>query len=249
MLRRSIKYIKVIGFMVVLCVFTYNLYSQNKQIKIQYYYAKDSIRFEKDVSDIDFNYQKDLYGKTTMIIHCESEYGDFDFIFKKKIIKLTKYGENGINVYDKNKVVSKDFNESYTISEHNLYAFILLHDHSGIIEKVKFQDFGNVVYSPEFDYPNCSISDENKDGAPEFYLSYMGESDGLDAKPYKQIIYTLSKSNTPFVKSKATAYYPAGNPEDKYYVDFDKSWQLQNKPIQKKSLEILNKHKVKYQND
>lgn len=129
-------------------------------------------------------------------------------------------------------------------SEHNLYALILLHDHGTEIEKLKFQDFGNEVYWPEFDYANCSISDEDKDGMPEFYLSYMGESDGLDAKPYKQIIYTQTpKTKATFIKSKATAFYPAGNEEDVYRVEYDSNWKTLPQAIQQKSNNIIKKHK------
>lgn len=36
----------------------------------------------------------------------------------------------------------------------------------------------------------CEVGDADKDGFPEFYLTYFGESDGLDAKPLKVIVYT-----------------------------------------------------------
>ena len=226
---------------------TNHLQSQNKSLKIDYYYPKDSSLFNKNITDFDFNYEKDLYGKTTMIIHCESAWGDFEFVFKKKINKLTHYGGDSVNVYDGGKVVRKDYNQPYTISEHNLFAFVLVHDHGGTLEKIKFQDFGNEVYQPEFDYTFCSISDEDKDGKPEFYLCYMGESDGLDAKPFKQIIYTfpVAGNTKAMVKSKATAYYPAGNEEDVYKAAYDANWNLLPAVVQLKSKNILKAHKMK----
>jgi len=204
------------------------LYAQQQPIQVSYYYPKDIPKFQKEVSEFDYHIDAENYGKTTMIIHCESRVGTFDFVFKKKIL---------------NKETYRDGKDSYTISEHNLYAFVYIHDHGGILEKVKFQDFGNPVYTPEFDYPNCSISDENQDGIPEFYLSYMGHSDGLDAKPYKQIIYTIPNPSAgkPLTKAKATAYYPAGNEEDIYYEERDSNWQLLPKSIQNKSNSILKK--------
>ena len=202
------------------------LAQNSKSIKVTYYYPKDSLKFNKRVS-VDFNYKNESFGKTTMIINCESQYGHFEFVFKKKIILLEKFGGNYSDVYGIKGdgsfgVVRKDYNEPITLSQHNLYAFVLLQDHGAEIEQVKFQDLGNEVYWPEFDYQNCSISDENHDGMPEFYLSYMGESDGLDAKPYKQIVYYRPIPNKwVWTKAKATAFYPAGNKNDVYRVEYD----------------------------
>lgn len=224
---------------------------QVEPVAVKYYYPKDSAKYEKEIVDFNYSYEKELYGKTTMIIHAESNVGFFEFIFKKKVRSIVRYGGNYSDVYGTKAdgsfgVVSKSYNEPYTISQHDLYAFILLHDHGGFIEKVKFQDFGNEVYWPEFDYPNCTISDEDKDGCPEFYLSYMGNSDGLDAKPYKQIIYTYANGKYTFIKSKATAYYPAGNEEDTYHVDFDSNWKSLPKAIQQKSIKIIQDYRQKH---
>lgn len=217
--------------------------AQSQPLKINIFYPKDSLKFNEE-SDFEFNYEYNLYGKTTLIYRARSNWGEYHFVFKKKIKNIEKFESDSANVYGTKLdgswgVVRKDYNESYTITDHNLYAFILLSEHGGVVEKVKFQDFGNIVYFPEFDYPNCFISDENKDGIPEFYLSYIGNSDGLDAKAYKQIIYTFSKTKPEFVKSKATAFYPAGNPEDEYYEEFDANWKHLPEIIQRRSKKIL----------
>jgi hypothetical protein len=223
-------------------------FAQIKPLKIKHYYPKDSLVFAKDFDEVEYHYERKQFGKTTMLIHCESEIGHFEFVFKKKILNLEHFGGDSTNVYGANGKITKEYNEPYTLSKHNLYALLLLHDHGGIIEKIKFQDFGNQVYWPEFDYPNCSISDENKDGIPEFYLSYLGESDGLDAKPYKQIIYTYFKDSPKkeFIKYKATSFYPAGNEEDIYSIEYDANWKKLPKTIQAKSNLILKKHREKY---
>jgi hypothetical protein len=252
-------------FSITLLLFVTTAIAQTKPLVVQRYYPKDSIKYSKAVPDAEFNYESKLYGKTTMIIHCESQYGYFEFVFKKKIDKLTRVIEykNGAvgEVYNfktkkwiheegtwKHSDMKTKPLDTVVYSEHNLYAFVLLHDHGGIVEKAKFQDFGNVVYWPEFDYQKCSVSDEDKDGAPEFYLSYMGDSDGLDAKPLKQIVYTIfdQSGKQSYTKSKATAYYPAGNEEDVYKIEYDENWKKLPKNIKLKSQKILSDHKLKY---
>lgn len=252
-------------FSFILFLFLHTIIAQVKPLVVQRYYPKDSIKYRKAVPDADFNYESKLYGKTTMIVHCESQYGHFEFVFKKKISKLSRridYKDGGVGevynfktkkwVHEEGTWNNSDFKtkprDTILYSEHNLYAFVLLHDHGGLVEKAKFQDFGNVVYWPEFDYKNCSISDEDKDGMPEFYLSYMGDSDGLDAKPFKQIIYSIPdlsahKNNT---KSKATAYYPSGNEEDVYHVEYDENWKQLSKNIKLKSQKIIKAHSLNY---
>lgn len=233
----------------ILISFVNFVFCQSQKFQNHVFYPKDSIAFNSQ-SDFDYSYEPKTFGKTTMLIQTRTNYGEFHFIFKKKIKKLEHLAGNYNDVFGTKSdgswgVVRKEYNEPYTFSEHNLYAFIILSDHGGTIEKVKFQDFGNAVYWPEFDYPNCFVADENKDGIPEFYLTYTGNSDGLDAKPYKQIVYTFSKKNKEFVKSKATAYFPAGNEEDVYYEEFDANWKSLPVEIQAKSKAILAKNKTK----
>ena len=229
--------------------------AQVKPLKVKYFYPKDSIAFSKIVPEIDFNYEPARYGKTTMIIHTESKYGVYEFIFKKKINKLVRtinYKSGGVvESYNfkskkwehvqgtwKHAEMKGKPQDTLMQSEHHLYALVLLHDHGGLLEKIKFQDFGNEVYWPEFDYKNCSVSDEDKDGKPEFYLSYFGNSDGLDAKPHKQIVYTYQQNGN-ISKAKATALYPAGNEEDEYQLIYDTAWKALPKAIQEKSKRIL----------
>lgn len=236
-----------------------SLFAQTNNFQTKKYYPKDSLLFRTEVGEVDYNYQKEQYGKTTMIIHCQSAYGTFDFVFKKKILKLSRIVEfqNGAvgetyNIKTKKWDYDEDthkYNEmkgkpldTIIMSEHELYAFVLLHDQGTVQEKIKFQDFGNQVYWPEFDYPFCSVSDENKDGIPEFYLSYMGNSDGLDPKPFKQIIYTFTNTDSSFLKAKTTAFYPVEE-EDVYHIEYDSNWKKLPAEIQKKSSKLLADHK------
>jgi len=235
------------------------LYAQVTPVTVAYYYPKDSVKFQQDITNMDYHYAKEQYGRTTMFIHCESAIGSFDFIFKKKVHKLSRmisYANGAVGeVFDTvaNKwVLEPDSRtpasmtskptDTTVYSEHDLFAIIVKHAGNKTEQLSLFKDFGNVVYWPAFDYANCNISDENKDGKPEFYLSYMGNSDGLDTKPYKQIIYTFSAGNNTIVKSKATAYYPAGNEEDKYTEAFDANWKSLPKPVQAKSKGILHRY-------
>jgi hypothetical protein len=239
-------------------------FSQEKNAVTKTFFPKDSILYSSE-NGVSYHDESNLYGKTTLIITHKSENGNFHFILKKKIKKLQRLIEYKnyatLENFDfkkekweysedsKRKQNKTDIGIDTTFySEHNLYAFVNLEEHDGFVEKCKFQDFGNIVYWPEFDYSNCIIADEDKDGFPEFYLSYMGESDGLDAKPYKQIVYTKNSNNFNYIKSKATAYYPAGNEEDIYFVEFDTNWNNLNSKIKEKSKSLIEQHKTKYIN-
>jgi hypothetical protein len=200
------------------------------------------------MENLDYNFEAPILGNTLKIIHCESAFGTFEFVFKKKIKKQTIIPGDTVLVASANGALTKNYIEPIIVSEHDLYAMILTHDHGGILEKVKFQDFGTELYTPDFVLEHCIISDEDKNGLPEFYLSYMSDSDGLDAKPFKQIIYTydkLPKSN--FIKSKATAYFPAGNEGDEYQVIYDDNWKKLPAAIKIKSSKILEIFKKSYQ--
>lgn len=244
-------------------LFSNSFFAQNR-LKTEYFYPKDSVKFNKENYSFKFHYENKLYGKTTMIIRSEDRHGEYFFVFKKKIFSLSRI------ISYKNIEVSEVFNlktkkwehekgtwehkdakgkpiDTTVISKHNIYAFVLTSEKDRVLEKVKFQDFGNEVYWPEFDYVNCLISDENSDEKPEFYLSYLGESDGLDAEQYKQIIYAIPNNDEVFTKSKATAYYPAGNEEDVYKVEYDENWKSLPKSIQIKSKRLLDFHRKKYE--
>jgi hypothetical protein len=234
-------------------LFFASFYAKSQQsMNVKYFYPKDSLAFEES-TDIEYQFNKEKMGKTTMIIHAETPVGFFEFVFKKKIHKVERFGGDSSDVFGHKPdgtwgVVYKSYNPPTTYSIHDIYALILLQDHGGTIEKAIFKDFGNEVYWPNFDYNLCSVSDEDKNGSPEFYLSYLAESDGLDAKEFKQIIYTFpeNQKEKSMIKSKATAFYPAGNEEDVYRIEKDLFWKNLNPAIQKKSLELLKKHKINY---
>ncbi|WP_437919851.1 hypothetical protein [Sphingobacterium sp. LRF_L2] len=216
-------------------LFLNSLYAQERSENIKTYYPKDSVQFEND-TDFPFQngpgYENKSFGKTTMITTARTNVGVFYFVFKKKILNTEDF---------------MDSDARDVLTEHNLYAFIFLEDHNGLIQKARFRDFGNPVYWPQFDYQNCTISDEDNDGLPEFYLAYFGDSDGLDAKPYLQIVYTIPlEKGKPFLKSKATAYYPAGNEEDIYEILFDENWEKLTPQVKAKSKGILDRHREKY---
>jgi hypothetical protein len=224
--------------------FVFQSIAQKQAIKVQYFYPKDSAKYAQLGAHYNYHYQKEQFGRTTMIIHCESAKGTYDFIFKKKMKQTLReiIDSNATTTYLKN-------NELDITSIHDLFAFVIEHKQNGVIEKVKFQDFGSEVYWPEFDYPNCLVSDEDKDGLPEFYLSYLCESDGLDPKDYKQIIYVFNKSKTAFIKAKATASYAVEEVKNPYTLMYDANWLLLPKAIQLKSKALLKKHKSKYKID
>ncbi len=239
--------------------------AQGKSLQTAKFLPGDSVQYEKH-SGLDYNYNREEYGNTQLIIQCESPQGQFEFVFTKKVRQLDrivdyKNGEGIYQTYD-TKTRKWQYNEgsrrqeqiksqavdTTLISNHDLYAFVLLQDHGGIIEKAAFKDFGNEVYWPEFDYALCSVSDEDKDGKPEFYLSYFGNSDGLDPKPFKQIIYTLPSvpaKGKSLIKSKATAYYPVteDDPEARYRTEYDANWHLLPDAVKKKSNNLLKEHK------
>ena len=238
--------------------------AQSKIMKTEVFLPKDSTRYEK-LTDLEYHYGGGDYGNTQLIIHCVTQQGDYKFVFTKKVRQLDriidfKNGEGIYQTYDqksrkwvygensrRREEIKSQAKDTTEISNHDLYAFVLLQDHGGVVEKAVFKDFGNEVYWPEFEYNFCSVSDEDKDGSPEFYLSYMGNSDGLDPKPFKQIIYTLpsvAAKGKSFVKSKATAYYPVmeDDTEATYHIEYDANWTSLPEAVKKKSSSILKKH-------
>lgn len=213
--------------------------SASKEVKVSYVKPSDESFDELD-QDVSYGYEDK--GKTTLIVNVEApQWGYFKFVFKEKVLKEETFGGDSSDVYGTKDngeygVVRKDYNAPYKLTIKNLFAYVLLEDHGGYVEKCKFQDFGNEVYWPEFQYDYCTIDDADRDGKPEFYLTYYGESDGLDAKPLKVIIYDKN-----FVKHKATAYYPAGNEGDKYRVEYTENWKKLTKAVQLKGNSILKK--------
>lgn len=229
-------------------------YAQPISATIKTYHPKDQGNFEKAHPDFDFDYESANFGKTTKIVYTLGRSGEYFFVLKKKILSTqrTSHYDNFavaeiLNPKSQTWEYHQDSwehptpktspNQIITTTTHNLYAFILLSDHGGYVEKARFQVFGNEIYWPAFDYPNCFVADEDKNGLPEFYLTFTGASDGLDAKPFSQIIYTLEGNK--IIRSKATSYLPAGNPEDEHREEFDQNWRNLPPQIKKRSRSIL----------
>nr|WP_315418144.1 hypothetical protein [uncultured Pedobacter sp.] len=203
-------------------------------LKIRYLHEKDP----------DFNLLNNSIvnigkGKTKLLIDVRTKSLEhYIFAFKENIIKISNYGGDSVDVYGlDNKPVRKDYVEPVSDTTKMLSAFIIKEQNNKYIKKCTFQDSGSELYYPTFEYKYCLADDIDNDGQPEFYLTYFGESDGLDAKPLKVITYYH------FEKIKATAYYPAGNEEDEYYIDYDKNWKTLPKIIQKKVNHILESRK------
>ena len=123
----------------------------------------------------------------------------------------------------------------------DLYAGIYLEDHGGIIQVITFKDFAKGLAQPRYLVNHCEIGDADKDGFPEFYLTYFEESDGLDAKPLKVIVYT-KKSDKTFLKSKITGWIPF-QLEDKYREEMDDNFKLLSKSVKMKAEKILKEAK------
>lgn len=119
----------------------------------------------------------------------------------------------------------------------DLHAGIFLEDHGGIIPLVTFNDFAVGLAQPRYLINFCELVDADKDGFPEFYLTYFEESDGLDAKPLKVIIYT-NKDKKAFSKSKITGWIPFQE-EDEYREIKDINFIALPKEIRLKAEKIL----------
>nr|WP_199162915.1 hypothetical protein [Elizabethkingia sp. ASV34] len=119
----------------------------------------------------------------------------------------------------------------------DLHSGIFLEDHGGLIPQIIFKDFAKDLGQPMYLINYCEVGDADKDGFPEFYLTYFGESDGLDAKPLKVIVYTKRGQKT-LSKSKITGWIPYQE-EDKYHEESDASFKLLPKAIRLKAEKIL----------
>jgi len=120
----------------------------------------------------------------------------------------------------------------------DLYAGIFVEDHGGLIPKVTFKDFAKGLAQPKYLINYCEVGDANKDGFPEFYLTYFQESDGLDAKPLKVIVYTGIGEKT-FTKSKITGWI-SFQEEDEYREERDATFKILPKAIRLQAEKILN---------
>ncbi len=119
----------------------------------------------------------------------------------------------------------------------DLHAGIFLEDHGGLISKITFKDFAKGLAQPKYLINYCEVGDANIDGFPEFYLTYFEESDGLDAKPLKVIIYTNRAGKT-FSKSKITCWIPFQE-GDQYQEVKDANFNLLPKQIRLKAEKLL----------
>lgn len=187
-------------------------------------------------------------GEITRIISADTSGGLYFFVFVEQHLKTevhkgmetTLYGVMKDESWGEVKKIKED-DITYTIK--NLRAYVLLADHGGYTERQKFQDFGNEVYWPVFIYDDCFIQDVDRNGDPEFYLTYFGQSDGLDAKPLKVIVYDSHQmKGGKYIKAKTTAWYPAGNEDDKYRIEYDEAWLALPDVIKNKTNEILKKN-------
>lgn len=134
---------------------------------------------------------------------------------------------------------AKSKGESYlTENPKDLYAGLYIEDHGGISELITFKDFAGPLSQPSYLLNYCVTEDVDKNKSPEFYLTYFEDSDGLDAKPLKVIIY--SKNEKIFVKSKITAWI-SYQPEDKLRIEKDENYKKLPKSIQAKAENLLKK--------
>ncbi|CAH0204067.1 hypothetical protein [Chryseobacterium sp. Bi04] len=133
---------------------------------------------------------------------------------------------------------SKAEKPSYlTENPKDLHAGIFLEDHGGLIPQIAFKDFAQGLAQPKYLINFCEIGDADHDGFPEFYLTYFEESDGLDAKPLKVIVYTNIGEKT-FSKAKITGWIPFQE-EDLYREEKDANFKLLPKMIRLKAEKIL----------
>ncbi|AZA85207.1 hypothetical protein C1637_15185 [Chryseobacterium lactis] len=137
---------------------------------------------------------------------------------------------------------SKAKNSTYSgMDSKDLYSGVFLEDHGGLLPKITFKDFAEGLAQPRYMINFCEIGDANKDGLPEFYLTYFEESDGLDAKPLKVIVYTNLGEKT-FSKSKITGWIPFQE-EEQYREVKDENFKLLPKEIRLKAEKLLKEAK------
>lgn len=125
----------------------------------------------------------------------------------------------------------------------DLHAGIYLEDHGGLIPQITFKDFAIGLAQPRYLINSCEIGDADNDDFPEFYLTYFEESDGLDAKPLKVIVYTSTgRGKKEFSKSKITGWVPYQE-EDQYREEQDSNFRLLPNAIRQRAQKILKEAK------
>ena len=152
-----------------------------------------------------------------------------------KLIIKTFVEKEGSYLFYLNEDKAKS-NSYLSDSPKDLYAGIYLEDHGGILEQITFKDFAGLLTQPKYMLNHCIVFDADKDRSPEFYITYFEESDGLDAKPLKVIVY--HKKEKLFIKSKVTVWIPF-QPEDKEKIEKDGNFQNLPKLIQDKAQALL----------
>jgi hypothetical protein len=158
-----------------------------------------------------------------------AEFGDS--YVKGDIAKVEHFKSRNGSFFMVLSIETKPFDQPYRKPSdadvsHNIYAYGFVEDHGGLKKIWGFKDFSNIVYIPRFYIKESGIVDTNNDGTPEMIVAYFGESDGLDAKELKIITYVNR------TKYKATAFYPAGNEDDRYHITHDANWKLLPKTSQ-----------------
>lgn len=129
---------------------------------------------------------------------------------------------------------------SLTGNPKDLYAGVYIEDHGGILPQINFKDFAGPLSQPRYLLNQCIVDDADKNKSPEFYLTYFEESDGLDAKPLKVIVY--SKNGKSFIKSKITAWI-SYQPEDKEKTEKDENFKKLPQNIQDRAQNLLKEGK------
>lgn len=119
----------------------------------------------------------------------------------------------------------------------DLHAGIFLEDHGGLLPQITFKDFAQGLAQPTYLINYCEVGDANGDGFPEFYLTYFENSDGLDAKPLKVIVYTRVGGKT-FSKAKLTGWIPFQE-EDSYQEEKDANFNALPKAIRSHAEKII----------
>jgi hypothetical protein len=159
----------------------------------------------------------------------------------KPVLILNYFAEKeGSYLFYINETPSK--NQSYIDDKaKDLYAGLFIEDHGGLSEIITFKDFSGPLSQPNYFLDQCIAVDADGNKSPEFYLTYFENSDGLDAKPLKVIVY--SKNGKSFVKSKITTWI-SYQPEDKERIEKDENFKKLPISIQKKAEELSKKAKV-----
>ncbi|TLX27050.1 hypothetical protein FE904_05195 [Chryseobacterium indologenes] len=194
---------------VVACVISLSSFAQ---IRTAVYFSSD-----KKYNEVIEELGNPLSGKPVLIAQSfVPNYGSYVwFLNETKAVKSAYFGGN-----------PKD-----------LEAGIFLEDHGGLLPQISFKDFAEGLSQPRYMINFCEIHDADHDGFPEFYLTYFEESDGLDAKPLKVIVYT-SPDKKKFSKSKITGWIPFQE-EDQYRELKDENFRLLPKEIRLKAEKIL----------